>query len=284
MVNNPFERATPCVSVISPNPHLVSSNQAAPDIARRRSATWYIIWGSTGLLVAFASLMMWSAMAGAQEPAPVARGSYETRANLEKLAAGGGAEAAAAKERLANGDFQVGDRIALSVAGETALTDTFTVREGQILRLPQIPDIPLHGVLRSEIQDTLTHVIARYIKEPDVHATALIRIAVLGEVQHPGYYSVPADALLSDVLTRAGGATPNSNLNKATIRRNGLQLLNQGIVSGALANGQTIDQLNLRPGDEIMVPVHTPGSALSAIYVIGALLGIAVSITIIARH
>jgi protein involved in polysaccharide export with SLBB domain len=302
MVNNPFEQATPlvsaCVSVISPNPHLVISNQAAPDISRRRSATWYILSGSTALLAGVSCLTLWGALAGAQQPtnppssdtshaallAAIQRGSYETRANLEKAAAGTGLEATAAKERLANGDFQVGDRIALSVAGEAALTDTFTVREGQILRLPQIPDVALHGVLHSELQDTLTHVIARYIREPDVRATALVRLAVVGQVQRPGYYSAPADALLSDMVARAGGATTNSNLNKTIIRRNGTQLLNSGIVSYALANGQTIDQLSLRPGDEIVVGSSGQGSALTVLYIIGAVLGIFVSIAFLARH
>jgi protein involved in polysaccharide export with SLBB domain len=237
--------------------------------------------------------MLWSALAGAQQPSDtahvpllsaVARGSYETRANLERLAAAGGPEAAAAKERLANGDFQVGDRIALSVAGEAALTDTFTVRDGQILRLPQLPDLSLHGVLHSELQDTLKQVIGRYIKEPDVHATALVRLAVTGAVARPGYYSAPADALLSDMLTRAGGATSTANLDKTVVRRNGLPLLNSGVVSYALSNGQTIDQLSLRPGDEIVVGEHHPSNALTAMYIVGAILGILVSITIIARR
>src|ERR1043166_2314097 len=42
------------------------------------------------------------------------------------------------RERLENGDFNVGDRIALRVANVPSLTDTFTVRGGRVLELPDI--------------------------------------------------------------------------------------------------------------------------------------------------
>jgi protein involved in polysaccharide export with SLBB domain len=234
------------------------------------------------------------ALLGAQQPttsdgstallSATARGSYATRADLEKLVAAGGPQAAAISARLANGDFQIGDRIALIVVGEPTLTDTFTVREGQTLRLPNMPDIELHGVLHSELQATLTTDLAKYLRDPEVRATPLIRLAVVGQVQRPGYYSAPADALLSDMLNRAGGATTTANLNKSVIHRNGTLLLNAGVVSYALANGETIDQLSLLPGDEIIVAAHGTGNVLAIIYVVGALLGILVSITIITRH
>jgi protein involved in polysaccharide export with SLBB domain len=274
---------------------VIRNSAATDDAPPRRSATAYVISGSTALLVITACLLVIGALLGAQQPATpdattpllsaVARGSYATRADLEKqLVNAKGPVAAAIQARLTNGDFQVGDRIALSVAGEPTLTDTFTVREGVLLRLPNMPDIALHGVLHSELEADVTHEVARYLKEPDVHATPLIRLAVTGQVQRPGYYSVPADALLSDMLTRAGGATSSANLSKTVITRDGLPLLNAGIVSYALSNGETIDQLSLLPGDEMVVAQQSQGSALTALWIISAILGIAVSITLIVRH
>lgn len=262
----------------------------------RRSATAYVISGSTALLVVAACLLVAGALLGAQQPPAdpehpppallpaVARGSYASRADLEKLVATGGPHAASISARLTNGDFQVGDRIALVVVGEPALTDTFTVRDGQTLRLPNIPDIELHGVLHSELRGVITRDLARYIKDPDVRATPLIRLAVVGQVNRPGYYSTPADALLSDMFSHAGGATTNADLNKTIIRRNGQQLLNAGVVSYALTNGETIDQLSLLPGDEIVVGLHNSGNVMGVIYLVALLLGIAVSVTVITRH
>src|SRR6266853_6499932 len=56
------------------------------------------------------------------------------------------AQAAQVRERLRDGDFQVGDRIMLRVEGEAGLTDTFTVRGGRELVLPSIGSVPLSGV------------------------------------------------------------------------------------------------------------------------------------------
>src|SRR3954451_16016636 len=44
------------------------------------------------------------------------------------------------RKRLAEGDFQTGHRILLFVTGDSALSDTFTVRSDQKLQLPNLPE------------------------------------------------------------------------------------------------------------------------------------------------
>jgi hypothetical protein len=91
-------------------------------------------------------------------------------------------QAATIRARLRDGDFDVGDRILLSVRGDSTISDTVTVRAGRMIRLENIPDISLQGVLRSELQDYLTTQLSRYIKRPDVQTTSLVRVAVMGSV------------------------------------------------------------------------------------------------------
>jgi hypothetical protein len=105
----------------------------------------------------------------------------------------GAAGAAGAAGAVPSTPFQVGDRILLSVEGDSALTDTFTVVAGPVLRLPQIGDISLASVPRSGIEPYLTRELGRYINDPVVSARALIRISVMGEVARPGFYAVPID-------------------------------------------------------------------------------------------
>jgi len=219
------------------------------------------------------------------QPDALSTGAFASRTSLEEAARGTGPAADAARERLANGDFQVGDRLALLVQGEPTLSDTFTVREGQLLRLPNITDLRLHGVLHSEIQDDVTRELGKYIKNPVVRATPLVRVAVLGQVGRPGYYSAPADELVSDMLMRAGGPTTNSDLNKTVVRRGTELVYPAKTIQTAMAQGQTIDQLNLRPGDQIVVGEKPPGgNTLRIIGIVAGLAGIAVSIALIARH
>src|SRR3982750_1692753 len=59
--------------------------------------------------------------------------------------------------------FQVGDRILLSVEGDSALSDTFTVVAGPAIRLPYIGDISLTDVPRTQVESYLARELGRYI-------------------------------------------------------------------------------------------------------------------------
>ena len=163
-------------------------------------------------------------------------------------------EAALIRARLEQGDFQVGDRIRLTVEGEPALTDTFRVEGGRVLNLPSIGAVPLAGVLRSELTAHLTEYVGRFVRNPVVHARSLIRLTVVGGVLRPGYYTVPTEALMEDVLMLAGGPVPIARLTETRVER-GKEILWEGdVLQQAIAQGRTVDALNLQAGDRIVVP------------------------------
>ena len=162
-------------------------------------------------------------------------------------------EAAALRERLRDGDFQVGDRIILHVPSDSALTDTFVVRAGRAIQLPGLEEISLNGVLRSELEGYLTKQISRYLRDPRVEATSLIRLAVLGEVVRPGFFAMSSDVLVSDAIMVAGGPSAEADVNRISVRRGAVELLRSDAVRQAMVSGRTLDQLHLRAGDEIVV-------------------------------
>lgn len=162
------------------------------------------------------------------------------------------------KSRLQKGDFQDGDRIVVKLLGATMLlgsngNDTITVRAGKMLPLPQMADLPLEGVLRSELTDRLTTHLAKYLRDSSVRATPLLRLAVLGQVRNPNYYYTSADVLLSDLVIKAGGPNPNADVGKMIIRRGGETIWNAADTRTALADGLSLDRLHLRAGDELYV-------------------------------
>mgnify|MGYP001337883389 CR=1 FL=1 len=196
-------------------------------------------------------------------------GLYATRAELKSLVdelertvrEGRGAEANHARRtlpivqaRLSEGDFRVGDRVALVVEAEPALTDTFTVRTGQTLVLPEIGTISLRGVLRAELEDYLRRELRRYIRDPVVYARPLITISVSGHVDQPGFYELPAEARLNDVLMAAGGPARDAHIEGIRIERDGQKILHGEALRQAVIEGRTLDQLNLRAGDRVIVP------------------------------
>ena len=218
-------------------------------------------------------------------PTAAGVGAVTTRADLQALVASGGPQAEDARQRLANGDFHVGDRIALFVQGEPALTDTVAVREGLVLHLTNIPDISLHGVLRSELRTYLTTELGRYLRSPVIRAVPLVRVAVLGPVGRPGFYSAPADELLTDLMMQAGGPTGSADINKTIVRRATVTVKPKEQVQLAMKRGETLDQLDVRPGDEIVVGEKPPsGHVVQIIGVISGLVGVGVGLVLIFRH
>lgn len=167
------------------------------------------------------------------------------------------AEAWLLKTRLEKGDFQDGDRIVVKLLGATPLigwgNDTITVRAGKMLPLPQLEDLPLTGVLRSELNDRLSSHLGKYMKDSSVRATPLLRLAVLGQVRNPNYYYTSADVLLSDLIMKAGGPTGTADLDKIVIRRGTEIIWDAKDARTALNDGISLDRLHLRAGDELYV-------------------------------
>lgn len=168
-------------------------------------------------------------------------------------------EAGRLRARLRDGDFQEGDRVALVVENEEALTDTFAVAQGRTLVLPGVGTLQLAGVLRSELNGHVDTFLRRYMRDPVVRSRSLIRIAVTGQVARPGFFLLPAEAPLADALMAAGGPLPTAKLGSARVERVGSRIWEGPPLRQALAAGHTLDQMSLRAGDEIVVPAEGSG-------------------------
>ncbi len=192
--------------------------------------------------------------------------------------------AATIRDRLRDGDFGVGDRVLLSIRGDSLQNDTVTVRAGRMIRLENMPDISLQGVLRSELEDYLTTQLARYLKRPEVQTTSLVRVAVMGSVNKPGFYQLPADVALADAIMLAGGPTQSADVDKTKIKRGSDVIYSTDALAQAVAKGATLDQLNIRPGDEIQIGErHKTNFGLIA-SIVGITAGLVSTVVILTRH
>ena len=189
-------------------------------------------------------------------------------------------EGALIEIRLQQGDFQVGDRILLRVRGEATLTDTFSVFEERVLELPDVGDIQLAGVLRAELEASLTEYLGRFIRDPDVQALSLIPVTIVGGVARPGFYTVPSQLRVEDVLMVAGGPTPLANLDRLRIERGGTRIWQGAVLQKAIVDGRTLDQLSIRGGDRIHLPARggNLGAWQSSVRTFGLLLAIPASV------
>jgi Polysaccharide biosynthesis/export protein/SLBB domain len=181
-------------------------------------------------------------------------------------------DATAIRQRLRNGDFLPGDRIYLVVLGDSALTDTFTVRGDRRLQLPNIPDISLAGVLDSELPGHLRSEIGRYLKNPELTATGLVRLTITGSVGRAGFLTFPVDQAITDVLMAAGGLTNGADLSAIEVHRQGKTVIDKKAFQDAVRLARTVGDMSLRDGDEIMVPAaSTTGHFSTTLKVVAAL-------------
>lgn len=187
------------------------------------------------------------------------------------------------RARLEGGDLQVGDQIELSVVGQEVYSDTFVVASGRVLSLPGLPDIPLQGVLRSETRDYLTKQLARYIREPQVRVRTMIRLSVFGSVGRPGFYQIPADVLATDAIMAAGGPAGDADPSKVVVRRGNTEIWPRDALQEAMRQGLTLDQLNLRAGDELVLDPRKRPGGMSVFTIVGAIGGLASSVYFLAQ-
>ena len=241
---------------------------------------------STAVVMAGLVIALTASPSAAQQPSqqPSQPRALATRAELETLLKSGkvsGDEAAVVRDRLKNGDFTPGDRIVIHVAQEQAINDTFPIRAGGVLILPNLPDISMNGVLRSEAQAYLTAQIGKYVVNPTVLVDPLIRVSILGAVSKPGFYTVRADMLASEVVMAGGGPSGNANLRKTTVRRNGVVVRSDKELQVAFNRGVSLDALNLQAGDEIYVgQKHDTRNTLGYV---GAISGVIFAIVAVTR-
>jgi protein involved in polysaccharide export with SLBB domain len=154
---------------------------------------------------------------------------------------------------LRDGDFQVGDRIILRVVTDAAHTDTLLVRADRVIDLPGRAELPLTGVLRSELKERVTAEVLKYVKAQEINVTPLTRIAVLGEVVHPGYFAFRSDVPITDAIMLAGGPTGAADIDRTVVKRARREYRSADETRQAVAMGLTLDQLGLSAGDELVV-------------------------------
>lgn len=245
----------------------------------RRQSRRVRLTGSHLLLAALALLQVSPGVAVAQELTWEGGRVHLTRPELEEMlstyeqaAASGSdeqvrerarAEAELIRARLRDGDLQAGDRVFVAVRGYTELSDTFTVTPSRTVAIPTLGEVPVGGVLRSELEAHVAEHVARFIVEPKVTTRTFVRVAILGEVNNPGFYTAPAEALITDLIMLAGGPTRTAKLEAVEITRGQEKIWSGAQLQEAMTAGRTIDQLSLRAGDQITVPGHKSSRFMS---------------------
>jgi len=257
---------------------LARRNHTGRTLRRATGLLWQRLPGRCSWLLLVGGLVLPSWLAGQSDRAGASRVELET---LRDLARAGSVtitsrELMEIERRLQDGDFSIGDQIMLQVAGVPALSGTFTVSPGPSLDLPDIPTISIAGLLRSELEGHLTESLSRYVRDPHIRVSSLMRIAMFGAVGAPGFYHLSPNLTLSDAIMSAGGPAATADMSKVVIRRGDQEIYGKKETTTALTAGTTLDRMNLHGGDA--VDIGAAGGSLiggigRVILVLGGLAG-----------
>lgn len=164
-----------------------------------------------------------------------------------------------------------GDAIRVEIWLEQGLSGEFAVGLDGTVTLPLLGRQRLVDIPMSAVRDTLITQYQQYLRNPSINVTPIRRVSVLGQVQRPGLYGADPTLSLAGVVALAGGATPDGDLNRIRIVREGV------VIRETVGAGETLSGANIRSGDQIIVEQRS-WFARNSQFVIGAVLSLATSI------
>lgn len=151
-----------------------------------------------------------------------------------------------------------GDLLRVVIWREGDLSGDFQVDEAGAVTLPLLGVRRVAGVPMAQVREGLMHEYLQQLRNPSITITPFRRVNILGEVTRPGLYPVDPTVTLVGALAMAGGANPEGDLNRITLTRAGTN------VTQRLSATESLDQLDVRSGDQIIVQRRSWGSRNSA--------------------
>ena len=162
---------------------------------------------------------------------------------------------------VAGPDYVIGadDMLHISVWKEPDLTETLPVRPDGKISLPLLNDVVAAGLTPTQLADTITTRLKKYISDPRVTVVVTAmnsqKIYILGEVLHPGSTILQPNMTVLQALASAGFTQFANTKGIYLLRNQSGKQQKIPVHYRELIKGESVDQnLILKPGDTIVVP------------------------------
>lgn len=156
-----------------------------------------------------------------------------------------------------------GDSLNIFVWRNPEVSGTFTVRPDGMITTSLVEDIPVSGKTPTELAREIEKILSTYLRDPIVSVTVggfvgpfSEQIRIIGEAAQPQSINYTQNMTLLDVMIRVGGLTEFANGNNAKLVRieNGAQKQYQIYIDDLLKNGDISANVDVLPGDIIIIP------------------------------
>jgi polysaccharide biosynthesis/export protein len=167
-----------------------------------------------------------------------------------------------------------GDRLKLDFFGIPEFSGDYAVLPNGAMNLPQVGMVSVQGYTVSQVSQLLSArygaILTRPVININVVATRPVMIAIAGEIERPGAYSLMSatgeSPMLSRAIQQAEGITRSADLQRVLIRRRtaggGNEIITVNLLQ-LVRSGDARQDIRLRDGDSISIPVtNTPDLSL----------------------
>lgn len=184
------------------------------------------------LAVVFLVVLPWLTTACGTGAPPVSEAEYKA---LE-------AQAAAPPE------LQAGEKIHVTVYGESTLTGDYQIDPSGFVSLPLAGTVKAVGLTQQQLEQALTTKFASgYLKDPKITVgiTEFRPFYIVGEVEKPGSYPYTGGLTVLSAIAIAGGTTYRADQSKVLIQHAG---------QDSMRTFNTDSPIPILPGDIIQIP------------------------------
>ena len=174
-----------------------------------------------------------------------------------------------------------GDGISINVFNIPEYSGQYRVAVDGRINLPIVGSVDLQGLTIPQATNLITQKYAPVLQRPIINVTLVaprpIRIAIAGEVNQPGSYtlSIPGASSsgegqgaqqfphITEAIKQAGGITPSANVRQVKLRRvlQGERYILNVNLWELVQEGEIIQDVTLRDGDTIFIPTVAQNNA-----------------------
>jgi len=197
-----------------------------------------------------AALVSFSVMAGTARAAEGTQASVAPTSRIDSSGTDSSAPAATAPQAASDtGTYELGpgDKLRLSVFGETDLGGEFEIDGSGYARLPLIGQVKAAGLTMHGLEQRIAQLLSDgYLKDPRVSIEVVNYrpFYIIGEVTKPGQYPYVDGMTALNAIALAGGYTAKADKSEVYIQRGGRQ--EQEFPSD--------ENTKVRPGDVVRIP------------------------------
>jgi len=154
-----------------------------------------------------------------------------------------------------------GDTLHVQLYGKENAEYSLTVNREGMISFPRIGPVSVAGLDFEQVRQELRQRVSEQLIGVNVSISLgrlrSMRVFVLGDVRHPGAYTVSSLSTMTNALFVSGGVHPMGSLRRVQLKRNGERVGTLDLYD-LLLEGDTSSDQRLRPGDVIFVPPIGP--------------------------